>query len=120
LLMLLPYLQWLCPAAAAAAAAAVAAAAAAGCSVRLVALDGFTYNLKVGSVRHRLRLDDVRLHFGPAGPAAAEDPLDLRLRCIKVSLVPLQHDCSARGVRAVTGTVACCCPQFIGVCAESG
>jgi hypothetical protein len=59
---------------------------AAACSVRLVALDGCTYGVRVGSVRHRLAVNDVSLHFGPAGPAAAEHPQDLRLRYIKVSI----------------------------------
>jgi hypothetical protein len=55
------------------------------CSLRLVALDGFTMGVKVGSQNHRLSLTDAGPRFGPAGLEAADNPLDLRLRCIKVS-----------------------------------
>lgn len=55
-------------------------------SLRLIALDGYTFNVRAGSLNHRLdqALDAVGLRFGPAGPDAAANPLDLRLRYIKV------------------------------------
>lgn len=54
------------------------------CSLRLIALDGYTFNVKVGSSNFRLPLDGVSHCLGAAGPDAAATPLDLRLRCIKV------------------------------------
>jgi hypothetical protein len=54
------------------------------CRVRLIALDGFTFGVKLGSVNHRLRVADQTTRFGAAAPEASEEPLDLRLRCIKV------------------------------------
>lgn len=36
-------------------------------------------------MRHRLPVQDVSLRFGPAGRQAADNPLDLRLRYIKVA-----------------------------------
>jgi len=51
-----------------------------------VGLDGSTYNVKTGSMRFRLPVQDVSLRFGPAGTQAADNPLDLRLRYIKVQL----------------------------------
>jgi hypothetical protein len=55
------------------------------CSLRLIALDGYTFNVRVGSLNHSLPLDSVSHCLGSAGSDAAANPLDLRLRCIKVS-----------------------------------
>ena len=55
------------------------------CSVKLIALDGYTFNVRPGSLNHRLQLDNVTHCLGAAGLDAAANPLDLRLRCIKVS-----------------------------------
>lgn len=51
--------------------------------VKLLALDGFTFGVKLGSVNFRLRVADQTTRFGAAAPEASEEPLDLRLRCIK-------------------------------------
>jgi hypothetical protein len=54
------------------------------CSLRLIALDGYTFNIRVGSANFRYNLNSVSHCLGAAGPDAAATPLDLKLRCIKV------------------------------------
>lgn len=70
------------------------------CRVRLVALDGYTFGVKVGSTNYHLRLSEGATCFGAAELAANSNPLDLRLRCIRV-----RH----RVEVAASGTTALAC-----------
>jgi hypothetical protein len=74
------------------------------CSLRLIALDGYTFNVRVGSLNHRLPLDGVSHCLGPAGTDAAANPLDLRLRCIKVSRLSDDEMCWVWGMLSFWGT----------------
>lgn len=78
--------------------------------MRLIALDGSTFNVRAGSLNHRLdqALDGVGLRFGPAGPDAAANPLDLRLRCIKVrKTLAMMTACHPENIDAVRDGGCC-------------
>lgn len=71
------------------------------CRVRLIALDGFTFGVKLGSVNHWLKLSDVTTRFGTAAPEASQAPLDLRLCRIKVRQGSLHASSTERAFTGV-------------------